>query len=439
MNILLLNTHNPFKASGVVALDLLKQFRQTKHNVKLLVNSWDAEYPDDIISLETSNAALLKSIKEKIEWRINLIKRVFKIKNKVRTDPDYPFFHVNEKKRIYRTKRILRAAGENPDIIIVLFAKGFINTRNIFEMNRMTGARIYWLMYDMAPFTGGCHYAWQCTGYQHECGQCPGLYSSDPHDPSYFNLKYKKKYTGMTDLELLAGSEWQFRQASASTLFKNKVVHKLLLPVNSDIFKPVDKAALREKLGLPVDRKIIFFGAVGLSENRKGMRYLIDSLQKLKEITDREDCGMGEEILLLIAGRNADRLTGMLPFESHYMGFLDNSEGIASAYQVADIFLCPSIEDSGPMMINQSVMAGTPVVSFEMGVSLDLVINGETGYRAGIMDINDMAMGLHSLLNLDRDSYSELSSACRAMALNKYSFDSWMNQFIKITGEKLKN
>ncbi len=149
-----------------------------------------------------------------------------------------------------------------------------------------------------------------------------------------------------------------------------------------------------------MDKKVIFFGAVGLSEVRKGMHFLIESLHKLKELISRSESDLGDKILLLIAGRGFDAIVGALPFESHYLGYLDNSYGIATAYQSSDVFLCPSIEDSGPMMINQSIMCGTPVVSFEMGVSLDLVITGETGYRARLKDSGDLAQGIFNILNL---------------------------------------
>ena len=110
-----------------------------------------------------------------------------------------------------------------------------------------------------------------------------------------------------------------------------------------------------------------------------------------------------------------------MPFESKYLGYLDNNYAIASAYQAADVFICPSIEDSGPMMINQSIMCGTPVVSFEMGVSVDLVITGETGYRAKIKDSGDMAQGISEILKLNSDNYYDLSLRCRKHALNLYS------------------
>ena len=421
MNILILNTHNPLKASGIVALDLFNQLKVKNHEVKLLVNNHDYDYPEGIISLESSLAARRKLVKEKIEWRLDKLKQFLKLKDKIRTDPNYPFFELNEKKQIYRTRRILKAAGLKPDMIIILFAKGFINTKNIYEFHKFTSAKIFWLMFDMAPFTGGCHYAWECKGYQMNCGNCPGLYSSDPLDISHKNLLFKKDFLDKVNIHVLAGSEWQYQQARLSTLFKNKPIHKLLLPINPSVFKPVDKAKLRLDLKVNPDKKVIFFGAVGLSEMRKGMHFLIESLDKLKELVSRSDSGLGDKILLLIAGRGFDAIAGSLPFESQYLGYLDNNYGIASAYQAADVFLCPSIEESGNMMINQTIMCGTPVVSFEMGVALDLVITGETGYRARFKDRSDMAQGIYNILNLSTTDYNKLSIQCRNLGVKSCS------------------
>ena len=56
-----------------------------------------------------------------------------------------------------------------------------------------------------------------------------------------------------------------------------------------------------------------------------------------------------------------------------------------------------SIEDSGPMMINESIMCGTPVVCFDMGVARDLVHTGRTGYRAALRDSSDLAFGIREV------------------------------------------
>lgn len=77
-----------------------------------------------------------------------------------------------------------------------------MNTKNIFELYRNTNARVFWLMYDMAPFTGGCHYAWDCNGYRERCGRCPGLYSDDPEDISNKNLLFKRSTLERPELRL---------------------------------------------------------------------------------------------------------------------------------------------------------------------------------------------------------------------------------------------
>jgi glycosyltransferase involved in cell wall biosynthesis len=435
MNILIFNIYNPLIESGIVALDLFNQLKSSDHEVKMLVNRYDKNYPEGIISMESSLSSSLRKLIYKFEWRFNKIKQILKLKGKYQRDTDYRFFQLDEKKQIYKTDSFLKIVDVKPDIIIILFAKGFINVKNIYELYIKTNAKIFWLMFDMAPFTGGCHYAWDCKGYQESCGNCPGLFSSDPFDISYDNLIYKKAFLDRIDIQILAGSEWHYKQAKMSTLFKNKPIHKILLSIDSTVFKPVDKGELKMAMKITANKKIIFFGAIGLTEKRKGMRYLIESLNKLKEIIKSADSDLGNNIILLVAGGDFDEIADLLPFESKYLGYLDNSYGIASAYQVSDVFLCPSIEDSGPMMINQSIMSGTPVVSFEMGVSLDLVITGETGYRARIKDSSDMAQGIFNILKLNSNDYNRLSVRCRDLAMKLYSAEAR----IKLLESLIKN
>jgi glycosyltransferase involved in cell wall biosynthesis len=432
MNILLLNTHNPLREAGIVAFDIFNQFIQRGHKVRLLVNSYNSHYPEGIVSVETSLSYWGEIILAKFEWRLNKIKKILRLKEKSKPDPDYCFFQLKEQKLVYKTKTLLRKAKIKPDVIIVLFAKNFINIKNIYELNKITSAPIFWIMFDMAPFTGGCHYAWECKGYLNSCGNCPGLFSTNSYDVSYNNLLYKKKYIDKTNIHLIAASEWQYRQAKVSSLFKNKIIHKILLSIDSSVFKPTDKEEIKSKLGIPANKKVVFFGSVVLTQKRKGMCYLLESLRILKEKTKGSDSGLDDNILLLIAGMGIDRIVESLPFNFHYLGKLTDTYEIASAYQAADVFICPSIEDSGPMMINQSLMCGTPVVSFEMGVAPDLIISGQTGYIAKLKDSADMAQGLYNVLSLDMNDCKRISDNCRELALKLCSPEVRMNEIEKI-------
>jgi glycosyltransferase involved in cell wall biosynthesis len=415
MNILMFNTYNPYLASGIVALDLFNLLQKRGHNVKLLVNRYDQTYPEGIISMETRLMSLKRTALYKFQWRYDKLKSV--LRNKEKTNPDYRFFQLREERQIYKTDKIIKKAGVKPDAIIVLFANKFINAKNIFELYEKTNATVFWMMFDMAPLTGGCHYAWDCKGYQKNCGSCPGLISTNPYDVSYENISFKRDYLSKTKIEILAASEWQFEQAKRSSLFENNSVHKVLLSVDSNIFKPVDKVSVRLKLNISANRKILFFGSVGLTEKRKGMYYLIESLKLLKQKIDRNNNSLTNNIVLLIAGREVEQIADSLPFEYYYLGMVNNTYGIASAYQAADVFVCPSVEDSGPMMINQSIMCGTPVVSFEMGVAFDLVLTGETGYRAKYKNIDDLAQGILNILTLNEIDYKAMSDNCRNLAL----------------------
>ncbi|MBN1183556.1 MAG: glycosyltransferase [Bacteroidales bacterium] len=430
MNIIIFNNSNPFYSSGIIGLDLLKEFQKRGHIVKLLVNEYSPDYPDNVISIKS----FFSFWQEKILRKIRII---LKVRANQFTVPKYRFHDLNEKRQYYKTELLLRKAKIKPDIIFILFIKGFINARNIFELNKLTGASIFWLIYDMAPFTGGCHYAWECKGYQNSCGNCPGLYSSDQFDVTFQNLIFKKKYLAGTNLQILSGSEWQFRQARNSSLFKEKLVHKILLPINPSIFKVIDKNDAKLNLGIPTEKKVLFFGSMGLTDERKGIIYLIESFRILKKILKNYKSDLKEDILLLIAGDKFEEIKDELPFESFYLGIVDNLSGIASAFQAADIFVCPSVEDSGPMMINQSIMCGTPVVSFEMGVALDLVKTGTTGYRARNMDSKDLAEGIFSILVLNKDDYKKLSRNCVDLGQNLCSSEVQIGKIERIIGDSI--
>lgn len=411
MNILILNSNNPLLTSGIISLDIFNTLKERGHNTRLLVTTYADNYPAGVVCMENKHSILKKRI-------VNKFRKIFHSGKVIDTDPNYHFHELDESATLFSTRSLLRKAAIRPDIILVLFAKKLANSRNILELQKKTGAKVFWLMYDMAPFTGGCHYAWECSGYMKDCGKCPGLRSDDPFDLSYRNLEYKKKQINKTLLEVIAASEWQYRQALESSLFKGKTIHKIFLPIDPEIFKPADKLASRKKLNVGEGKKVIFFGAVDMSHLRKGPDHLIRSLESLKGLV--AGTPLENNVLLLVAGRGVKELSTKFPFEYLDLGILDNTYGIAGAYQASDVFLCPSVEDSGPSMINQSIMAGTPVVSFEMGVALDMVINGETGYRAVLKDSEDLARGLFQILSLSEPEALQYSQNCRKLGL-KYS------------------
>ncbi|MBP6185089.1 MAG: glycosyltransferase [Saprospiraceae bacterium] len=326
----------------------------------------------------------------------------------------YSFFNFSESERYVPTQQLIEKLPFTPDVIIVHFISRFLNVRNIYELQVATGAKVVYTMMDMAPLTGGCHYAWQCSGYLNNCGTCPAISSKNPRDISYQSLAYKKQYLDQTDAHLLVCSTWSERQGQQSTLFKNKPISRILLPVNEQLFKPGDKLTIRKNFGLPQDGLILLVGSFNLHDERKGFDALTQALEQLYE--DLDDTQRGKLTIVSIGKKD---IAGTHSFKSHHLGLLRGEKALAEAYQLADVFACPSVEDAGPMMINESVLCGTPVVSFEMGVSLDLVHYPETGYRARLNDAADFAKGLKTLFfeAADKGQLETMRANCRELGL----------------------
>lgn len=331
----------------------------------------------------------------------------------------------------YSAEILLSKLPFKPDFFVAGWIDGFITPRVLHDLNKSSGAAIIWYLLDMAPFTGGCHFSWGCRNYTTKCGNCPAIASSKERDISNRRMESKAAFLKNTDLIVVPATEWLFRQASESSVFKNKEIVKILLSVNEEIFYPKPMIEARKILSLSNETKVIFIGATSLEFERKGASYLFDALSLLKE----EVLSSGKKVMILTAGGgDAKKIRAKIPsvYEHTHLGYLNDDTSLASAYQVANLFVCPSIEDSGPMMINESIMCGTPVVSFDLGVALDLVFSGKTGYRAKLKSVPDLANGIRSILSLTEAEELKMASNCRKLGLRLSSRNAQLSSFNKL-------
>lgn len=433
MNILILSNSHPFKTAGIVAKDLLDAFRKEENvNIKLIVGIYDIYKDKDIISIKSFTSHFIALCKKKMRSLLRIIG--LKPRKKNRSNSDYSIQDYDQTCTFYDTDKILWKAGIKPDVIIVLFMQHFLSFRNLYELNKFTSAPILLYMPDMAAMTGGCHYAWDCKGYIKSCGNCPAMCSDNENDQSRRNWEYKHEYVEKTTIFPIAGTEWQYRQLLQSSLYSNKPKSKVLLPINDLIFSPGGIGTARTKLKLPPLKKIIFFGSNSVNIKRKGFTKLLEALVYLETIISIE---LKNNIHLVIAGGGKLNLKKEFPFSHSRIGHLSHND-LANAFRAADVFVSPSIEDSGPMMVNQSIMCGTPVVSFETGVALDLVHTGITGYRAKT-DIEDFAKGIHFILKMNQSEYEIMRNECRALGLRLSNSQIHVDSLLKIIHSLLKN
>lgn len=305
------------------------------------------------------------------------------------------------------------------DVICLHDLTGLLNVKGIKRLHDYYHCPIIWLLMDQEPVTGGCHYSWDCSGFTKQCGCCPVLQSTREHDRSRTVWLRKHEYLQHLPITLVAASDWVADRIRESSLFGDHPVAHIPAALDTSIFRPFDQQVARDLLQLPSDKKIIFFGSSLLNEPRKGMSYLVEALKELSVRTSHSNSAVrDEDIFLLVAGTQSRDVAQSLPFERKQVGYLRDDVTLALAYQAADLFVCPSIQDAGPMMIAESMLCGTPVVAFNAGGAPGWITSMETGYIASYKDSSDLAHGLYVLLS--RESLIKMRLAAREAAVQRH-------------------
>ena len=317
----------------------------------------------------------------------------------------------------------------SPDIVIVHYLSNFLSCQDILKLQRISEAPVIWNLLDMGGFTGGCHYAWSCRRYEGPCGCCPALRFPAEADVSAGMLA--RKYEAMKEIELtvVAGSTFLGQQASRSTVFRQRDIHTILIGVDSETFRQRERNEARALLGLPKDKRTILFGAQSSRNRRKGSEWLVRALLELAQRGAIDPAS-----IQLISIGDVDRSAELADagYSQERLGPISDESRLVLAYQAADVYACPSVQDSGPMMINESMMCGTPVVAFEMGVAMDLVVEHETGYMVPLENHIDFANGLGKVLALDREASKAMSNNCRNIALDKCSSEAQARRYLDL-------
>lgn len=239
---------------------------------------------------------------------------------------------------------------------------------------------VFWHMHDYWAFTGGCHYPGKCRNFEAGCGNCPALRRSAENDATARQFHAKEALYRINQPTLVGASAWLTREAASSRLAKYAKVAHVPNPIDTAFYAMQDEQPLRMRLGIAPGEKVLLFAAMNTADVRKGFQELMDALDHVKRRSDLP-------LRLLVAGKTT--LPTSLPYQAHFLGTL-NAVEMRAAYQAADVFVIPSLEENLPNTILESLAAGTPVVGFDAGGIPEMVINGKSGYLAKTGDANGL-------------------------------------------------
>ncbi|MCA6595313.1 MAG: glycosyltransferase family 4 protein [Pseudanabaena sp. M046S1SP1A06QC] len=280
-------------------------------------------------------------------------------------------------------------------------------------------------LHDMWSFTGHCAYSYDCNKWQTGCGKCPypNTYPSIKLDNTRLEWKIKDWVYNNSNLTIVTLSHWLTKQAKASILNRFSI-HHIPNGIDTDAYQPLDKLLCKEILGIPKYKKVLLFGADSLEDNRKGADLLIKALQVLPE-------SLKSETIVLTLGNGGESIGSALGMKVISLGYISSDRIKSIAFSAADLFIFPTRADNLPLVLQESMACGTPMVSFDVGGVPDLVRHQITGYLAKPEDTQDFSNGIVNLLE-DNQLRQTMSEDCRTIALAEYKLELQAKRYIDL-------
>lgn len=246
----------------------------------------------------------------------------------------------------------------------------------------MQGRPVVWTLHDMNPFSGGCHYSKECSGFEGQCRDCPQVRSSF-RQRVVLELAAKTLPRRFENLTVVTPSDWLRTQALASTALRDQKVVFIRNPIAGDYFEFRDRIKLRERLGVDSNVFVAVAVANNLSDANKNISLAVRSLESAASHTSRK-------IVFLLVGQKGQGFKSE-SIDIRHLGTLD-PPGLADAYTSSDLLLSTSKTESAGMTVIESAACGTPCLVLSNGGSDEFVKKGEIGFLVASQQEFDRAL-----------------------------------------------
>jgi glycosyltransferase involved in cell wall biosynthesis len=305
------------------------------------------------------------------------------------------------------------------------------NYFNYLAVSKLTATKpAIFTLHDMWSFTGHCAYSYDCNRWKTGCGKCPYPDAGPAalRDNSNIEWKLKNWVYSHSQLTIVTPSQWLADLTSQSMLGRFPV-HCIPNGLDTDAYQPIDPELCRTLLNIAPYKKVLMFAAYNLAELRKGGDLLQAALSSLP-VTLRQD------LVLLVLGEGGESMAQTMGIQTVSLGILNSDRLKSMAYSAADLFIFPTRADNLPLVLQESMACGTPMVSFALGGVPELVRPGVTGYLAEPENPIDLAKGILELLE-DRNLHDSLSLNCRSIAIEEYSLQLQAKRYIELYQSKM--
>jgi glycosyltransferase involved in cell wall biosynthesis len=290
-----------------------------------------------------------------------------------------------------------------PDVIHLHWAlRGFVSP---LELSRYA-VPVVWTLHDAWAFTGGCHYPGHCARYKVGCGKCPALGGLSPWDLSRWDWHRKRKAYRTESLRLIAPSRWLEKLATESTLLAGVKIQHIPNPIDTRVFRVIDRAFAKSCFPLPDDLPLIVCGAASEKEYRKGFDLIEQALRHYDEQPQNPEIGF----VLFGAPANLPTIT-LKKIRVIELGRIEDEISLNLLYNAVDALVLPSREENASLTLAEALCCGTSCVAFNVGGNGEFILHQVNGYLAQPLDVEDLSRGISWVVaNASRLSRREVSA-----------------------------
>ena len=240
-----------------------------------------------------------------------------------------------------------------------------------------------------------------------------------------YRIKYIQKI--INESYFTAPSSWLKKQAEEhNPNLKGRVV-VVPNPVDVDVFLRRCFSESRNFFHLPMDKKVVLFGAHKSGGSLiKGRDLAFSAINSLIEKSGNQDF----LVVTFGGGKPGSYVANNISFFE--VGFVANPLHMSFLYSAANVTLVPSRLEAFGQVAVESIACGTPVIAFKNTGVEDIVIDGETGFLAQPFFYESLAHQLEKILGLSESDCADLARKCRSTAVDRFSEAAVSKAFLNI-------
>ncbi|WP_309382617.1 glycosyltransferase [Cerasicoccus frondis] len=282
---------------------------------------------------------------------------------------------------------------------------------NLLALPRLTRCKpVIWTLHDMWSITGHCAFSQDCDRWQGGCGRCPHLetYPGVKHDFTALEWQLKRRVYDKASLHFITPSRWLADCVKVSMAGQQPLS---VLPYGLDTksYYPGDRSADAAELGLSPNRVTLLLASASLDDPRKPQGILCEAINRAAQ--KHPDM---LQVLTFGSGDITHRIDKQIPVTA--LGKLTTDHEKRRAYNAADLLLFASRGDNLPLIIQESMACGTPVVANDIGGIGEMVKTGQTGITTSRLDSDEFRQAISQFLLLQDHEKEAMRRAARSLA-----------------------